>query len=399
VRRGNLSISVTYRDQLNHRFGQAIRDAVLKDVSQDRSTGRRMDRSIGRTMGPGKLRRSVMLLSLLIVSTPFCVAALGLALIAVHHETVVAIGAGVLLVAVGYYLRTPKHKNTKATLRRPDAPKVFGVLDDICAQLNAPRIDGIHVLAEVNAYMAEYSKTERILGIGAPLWLALEPAERVALLAHEIGHLINHDPARGRLSYAALGTLARWHDLSHPPMLIDGATNSRFYFEDRGLIDRVFGFLYGTAIAALSRGFETLMFADSQRAEYLADLAAASVAGTAAKTELLRKLILSPLAEDALTQTYFDGSKHIAVFDKMARAIADPIPEKANALNAEAMMSLHRIDSTHPPTRYRLDVVAAAGHPAPALDAAQMDWAGMDQELSAFFQRMERALLSQIIVQ
>ncbi len=376
-----------YITELNQRFGETIRDNVVKDIAQ------------GRTIGPSKMRRVTTFFAISILVTPYCVAGLGLAIVLYNLDSILLILLGVIVMAAGYYLRTPKHSNTQMTLRRPEAPTLFALLDDISSSLDAPKIDGIHVNSEFNAYMAEFQTKERVLGIGAPLWLALEPSERLALLAHEVAHLINQDPARGRLAYGALGTLARWQDLFHPPMMVDHETNSRFFYEDRGLFAQLFGLLFGGMIGSVSLGFERLIFADSQRAEYLADVASASVAGGDAEYALLKKCILAPLAENTLNHTHYDGTQDIRLFENMARAVRVPDAEQADQLYAEAARSLLTVDSSHPPTRYRMEVVAAAGRSAPSLEFDAVNWTEIDKELAPHFKRLEQALLSAILIQ
>ncbi len=376
-----------YVTELNKRFGEAIRDNVVKDIARNR------------TMGPSKIRRVATFFAISIMVTPYCVAGLGVAIVFFNLDSIPAIVIGTIILTTGYFLRTPKHQNSQKTLRRADVPTLFSLLDDIAKLLGAPEVDGVHVSSEFNAYMAEFGKKERVLGIGAPLWLALETPERLALLAHEVAHLINQDPARGRLAYGALGTLARWHDLTHPPAIVDHETNSSFYYEERGLLGQLFGLLFGGMIATIALGFEKLIFADSQRAEYLADVAAASVAGVTAEYASLKKLILSPMVEDALKLTYFDGSKDISLFENMASAVRIPDADRAAELYAEATKSMHAVDSSHPPTRYRMEVVAAAGSSTPAIESDTVDWAAIDEELAPHFRREEKALLSEIIIQ
>ena len=376
-----------YITELNQRFGKEIRDNVVKDIARDRA------------IGPSKIRRFVTVLAVLIIVTPFWVAGVGIAIVILNLDSIPAIVIGTILLFSGYYLRTPRLKNTQETLRRADAPTLFSLLDDVAKLLNAPTINGVHVNSEFNAYMADFGKNERVLGIGAPLWVALGKPERLALLGHEIAHLINRDPARDRLSYSALGTLARWHDLSHPPAIIDHETKVSFYYEERGLLGQLFGLLFGGTIATIALGFEKLIFADSQRAEYLADIASTSIAGVTAKNALLKKLILSPLAEETLKHTYFDGSKDISVFEDMARAVRIPDADRAAELYAEATKSMHAVDNSHPPTRYRMEVVAAAGSSTPAIEADSVDWTAIDKELAPQFELEEQALLSEIIVQ
>ncbi len=378
---------MNYFKEFNQRFGEGIRDRVLRDVGQ------------GKGVGPNKIRSLTVFLALLIVLTPYCVAVLGALIIGLNFDSAPIVAIGLIVIACGYYLWAPPLRNGEETLRPADAPTLFALVDEIARSLGAPAVDGIHVTGEFNAYMAEFSRKERVLGIGAPLWLSLDPAERLAILAHEVAHLINQDPARGRLTSGALQTLSRWHDLTRPPALYDHESRSSFYYEERGLIGQSLGFLFGRLISTMAAGFERLIFADSQRAEYLADIASSSVAGVSASNGALKKTILAPLADAALNRTYFDGSKDVSVFEDMAHAIRHPDRDQAEPLYADAIELGHSVDSSHPPTRYRMEVVAAAGSEKPTIDAEDVRWCLIDQELASILARREQELLSKIISQ
>ncbi len=376
-----------YFSELNNRLGKKIRDNVLIDLKR------------GDSIRPSKLETTTAFVATLISLTPYFICSIGAAIILSNWESVPAIAIGCIILAGGLYLRPRSFKNTQTTLRRADAPTLFSLLDNIANHLKSPPIDGVHVDSNFNAYMAEFKGKDRVLGIGAPLWLALDPPERLALLAHEVAHLINNDPARGKIASNALETLARWHDLIHPPTLINHEHNTRFYYENRGLIGQLFSYLLGGVISTIALGFEKLIFAESQRSEYLADIASSSIAGAAAEKSSLKKIILSPLAEYALKHAHYDGSKDINLFENMARAVRSPDTHKAAELYTEADKSMHTIDSSHPPTRYRMEVVAIAGNLEPAIDTDQVDWAAIDEEFAPHFQREEQALLSKIIIQ
>ena len=72
---------------------------------------------------------------------------------------------------------------------------------------------------------------------------------------------------------------------------------------------------------------------------------------------------------------------------------------RATELYTEATKSMHAVDSSHPPTRYRMEVVAAAGSSIPALKSDTVDWTAIDEELAPHFRGEEQALLSEIIIQ
>ncbi|NUW38495.1 M48 family metalloprotease, partial [Nonomuraea sp. SMC257] len=77
---------------------------------------------------------------------------------------------------------------------RDRAPRLFGLLDRVGAEVGAPPVDVVFVSAEDNAAYARIGRRgRRALIIGAPLWARLGPQEKVALLGHELSHSSNGD--------------------------------------------------------------------------------------------------------------------------------------------------------------------------------------------------------------
>ncbi|MGC1497184.1 MAG: M48 family metallopeptidase [Sulfitobacter sp.] len=310
-----------------------------------------------------------------------------------------SLGVGAILLCVAAYLRPKKSRNENPTLRVQDAPVLLELLNNIANQLGAPKIDGVHVIGDFNAYMAEFNGQERVVGIGAPLWLALDDDERLALLAHEIAHLSNNDPARMQLTGSALQTLSRWLELFSPPSIIDHDSDTRIIIDDRGILAQLVGGVFGAGFAALTLAYEKLIFADSQRAEYLADVLATSVAGASAMQATLKKLILTPLAEKVLATVYYDGANEVHLFESMAAAVRNPDATASHRLFALAIEELHSVDASHPPTRFRMEVVGVAERNDGAMFASDVNWAAIDGELFARVAAEERKLLDLVITQ
>ncbi len=372
--------------RLNQRQGESIRNTVVRDIAK------------GRFSGASRVNAAAQLIAIVIVSTPYVVGAIGIAVLALGYPHIPLLGLGVLLIAAAIYLRPRALRNDSPTLTENDAPTLLGLLDRIADELEAPRIDGVQVTNDFNAYVVEFNPRERVVGIGAPLWLALDHGERLALLAHEVAHLANDDPARGRLTGAAMVTLSRWLDLFSPPALVARGTGMEFV-DDRGFFAQLASGLFGGAIDAIALSYEKLIFVESQRAEYLADILAASVAGAPAMQSVLKKIILAPLAEDFVSRSYYDGSRELCVFDGMAKAVDAPDADAADQLFAEAAETLHSVDSSHPPTRYRMEVIGALDQGQCKVQAEALDWKRIDDELSAAISEEEKRTLSQMLVQ
>ena len=99
--------------------------------------------------------------------------------------------------------------------RRRDMPDSFALPDAICDRLGASQIDAVRPDFDFNADVVEI-RGERGLGPGMVPWQALLADEKLALIGHEAGQLINKDPVRGRLPGPAGGLLDRWSDLTRP---------------------------------------------------------------------------------------------------------------------------------------------------------------------------------------
>ncbi|MFD3533199.1 hypothetical protein [Streptomyces sp. NPDC058664] len=149
--------------------------------------------------------------------------------------------------------------------------------------------------------------------VGLGLWQILTPQERIALLGHEFGALVT----------------------APPRLLVDG----------------------------LLVLLEHLTLRDSQRAEYLADSAAARAAGTEAAAGLMdRLLVLEGVAgelgrEAVAARTRIGGARREdpaeGLWERLA-AHAVSIPEhEYERLRRVAERRGHQVDSTHPPPHLR----------------------------------------------
>jgi heat shock protein HtpX len=127
---------------------------------------------------------------------------------------------GVLLILVAVELRPrfgrlPRH----VTVLDPGAaPELHRLVARVAEAVGAP-MPQVVCLAEdsFNASAGTVGlRRRRVLTIGVPLWQALGPQQRVALLGHELGHFVNRDPGRGLLVQPVYLTLATVVDLLRP---------------------------------------------------------------------------------------------------------------------------------------------------------------------------------------
>lgn len=210
---------------------------------------------------------------------------------------------------------------------------MYWFVDTIARLLDAQYIDGIIVS---NAYTASYGrygfKQKTILHIGVPLWAALNNQEKIALVAHELAHFVNGDFSNRFAVNSAFRSLRTWHEL----------------------LSALFQPLAGLSHLGLFLTLR-LMFHESRRAEYLADILAAKIGGTEATSSVLTKL------EFHLDFAPFISSmKHAKIspdtlFDNFRNYIQQIVSDQKllNELDQKANIHDEFYSLTHPPIAYR----------------------------------------------
>jgi Zn-dependent protease with chaperone function len=123
--------------------------------------------------------------------------AVGAVLLLPSVAVVVWVGLPLALVALGFlralWVRSPAPEGVRLEPR--DAPGLFALLLELRAELRAPRLHQVRLVAEFNASVAQYPRLgilgpyRNVLTLGLPLLQALPEAELRAVLAHELAHV------------------------------------------------------------------------------------------------------------------------------------------------------------------------------------------------------------------
>ncbi|MEO3417255.1 M48 family metallopeptidase [Roseovarius sp. CAU 1744] len=329
-------------------------------------------------------------LSVLVLLSPLVVMCAGVALIAINFPNIFSIIIGLILIGFGYILMPPSIRNHDKTYRRQDLPSLFDLLDEIAARLGTTPPDGLHIDDEFNAYMAQFRQARSreqdwIIGIGLPLWAGLSPAERVALLAHEMAHKVNDDPMRSGMFFRAKSVLNNWHET--------------FALED-GYYDGGFTQVAGTAVTgAFLRLLSWFSFFESQRAEYRADAQASRVAGKAAAIKLLEAITRADLARRAIVDLYpYKTNQNGRIFDCMGAAVAEADTATVQRYLAEAAKARRCVDGSHPPTSLRiafLDTLPDTNQ-TDALNVTNVNFAAIDAELQPIKDALGKELMEEL---
>lgn len=143
------------------------------------------------------------------------VAVLGLALFAIYVDfpNLILMTIGAILLGFVWLLRPRLGRVPVPTLQRGSAPVLFRLLDRMSDKLGGERVEHISIDPDFNAWYTQVGlRRTPVLGIGIPLWLAMSPEQRVAILAHELAHGVNGDATRGVLLGSAIQSLYEWLD-------------------------------------------------------------------------------------------------------------------------------------------------------------------------------------------
>jgi Zn-dependent protease with chaperone function len=275
--------------------------------------------------------------------------------------------------------------------KKTEAPGAFpafrALVNDIAANLGGVPIAHIVIDEEFNASYAVAGWRRRpVLHLGLPLWIALAPQERVAVIAHEVAHGVNRDSSRGFLIGSALNALGEWIELLRP--CHDATTLSE-------AVARYLTWIVALPLIGLHNLLLHLLWQEKQRAEYFADYLAARVAGTSGTVGLLRRFALGEHLQDVLLRhaysTEQSGSYILSLFrDRLANLPARERERMRRATEAEGA----RLDNTHPPTASRIAFLQAHTVGAPSLVVTAAKMAAIDAEFSSLEDKLGGRLIA-----
>ncbi|WP_433246117.1 M48 family metalloprotease [Actinomadura nitritigenes] len=278
-------------------------------------------------------------------------------------------------------------RKTPDVRRRADAPALFGLLDRVASDLGARPIDAVVPSEAYNAgYAALGLRRRRVLVLGLPLWEAMPPEQKVALLGHELAHGVNGDARHGVIVGTSLSTLGRLHGLLRP-----GPRDHRQnYFIDLAVrtIQRVASGLVA-AVFVLQRA---LTLRAGQRAEYLADDLAARIASPAATADMLGTLLVAEDTHATTVQQHMLNDRKTDYWDAYRDALAAvPESERERRRRTAAHRAL-RVDESHPPTHLRIAVLRGRPAAEPAVVMEPGEEERIRAELAAEYGTIARRL-------
>lgn len=325
------------------------------------------------------------------------------AIVGLTWATIAADGwFGYLMVALGWLVvlatltspgRVPRDVRL---LSETDQPWTHRFVRDLAGAVGVPPPTVIGVNTDLNAYAATVGlRRRRVLVIGLPFWTLQTEDERLATLAHELGHFRGRDTARGWLISLARDVLVRSYTLIHPGHVTYVSTGDLIVYQigiggspvgSMGFLGRLVDHIQAALawpLGALVVLFDRLEANSRQHREYLADRRAALVAGSAAMASALR-LDLRGI-DTALASAVLRGEDP---FDYLTGRRSDRGLRRASISRDEP----HRADATHPPDDLRVSLLDAQVVPPAPSGEVRDAMVGADRELAALRPELTRQL-------
>lgn len=250
------------------------------------------------------------------------------------------------------FIRLPAPQGREIT--RAEAPALFEALDRMRRSMKGPRFHHVLVVDDVNAAVVQRPAFGLIgwprnyLLLGLPLLESMPPAEALAVVAHEYGHLAG---SHGHFS-------AFIYRLRHTWGTVQAYT------------DHIQGWL-GRLVAPLVRWyapyFNAYTFVLARADEYQADAAAADLVGSSHAAHALKRVNLVAPLHQRFMQQAFKRIDHDAVppADLMlrwaAQAIEPPPETDARRWLADALDREGDVTDSHPTLRARLQALSLTG--------------------------------------
>ncbi|MFF3740124.1 hypothetical protein [Streptomyces sp. NPDC002566] len=227
----------------------------------------------------------------------------GLLLVLLGWSTVVQPLIGLLMIGLAVQVR-PRFSRPRPdlpTLGRDDAPSLFALLDSIADAARVRRIEIVQLSGDFAVRLSLTGVRRRpCLELGLPLWQTFTPQQRVAAVAHELGHFAAADVRRGTLVGTAFGALrggaelTRIQEPSEPVFTVsdlsrraDETAVGAGLFTARGRRNWIM-WLPGLLVRGTARLLTRLTRSGSLHVEFQADEVAARIASTRAMDSVLR---------------------------------------------------------------------------------------------------------------
>jgi len=328
------------------------------------------------------LAASVHLLTLTLLVT-------GIVVVVTGFPAFASIFWGAALCALVWLMRPkPGKVPSRDLVDGKDFPALHAFVNQVAKELGGRPVNKIVVNESYNAAYGVFGwHRVPVLWIGLPLWVALPPQERLAIIGHEIAHGVNGDATRGFIVGSALNALDEWIGLLRGP-----------FYQARTFFERAVGsliWILSIPFAAVQSLLAQLLWLDKQQAEYFADYLASTVAGTEAVVSTLRRAGCVEHLDDVLLRNAYSisqsGARILGLFRERIASLPDREWQRlARASQREGA----RLDASHPPTVFRIEFLKAHVVAKPRMVATEDAMRTIDAELSTVQERLGQRLIA-----
>ena len=303
------------------------------------------------------------------------------------------IGGALLLGLV--FLDAPRlgARPSEGVLQREEAPALYGLADEIAAELGAPAPQTIVVTPAFNASWSTVGlRRERVLTLGLPLLAVLDEDEQVALIAHEIAHSRNGDSFRGLVVGSAVESL--WQ------LYVTLAPDSAQLESDVGALEvviRPIMWLMAQPFRLLLLLELQLLLRDSQRAEYMVGRACrTSAQGRARSFGCTRSSSSTARRPWRFIATRWDDRRSRETSSTRCVNAIESVPERELERRRRlARLETTRLRATHPATGRRILLLERRGAAPASLapDSARRN--AVEADLRAVRSRLSKRLVEE----
>lgn len=298
---------------------------------------------------------------------------------------------GLVLIGLGV-VSLPKLARPPAdpTLPRADAPTLFRLIDEVARAVGTRAPLQVVLDTSFNASVMTVGwRRRRVLTLGLPLWAALSPQERVALLGHEFGHFVNGDLRRGLLTSPAYSALHGLYEAARP--VRDVPYTSAFV----GLAQLI---AYG-AMWVVSRvlliaylGVVWIGHRATHRAEYHADEIASTVGGTTAAASMIEVLLAAESMDTAIRSAARAGVDTVAGLRAAADGVRRDRAGRQRSLQQLSVRDQASLFASHPPSGMRRWLLESRPYEAAQVVLSVADSERIDAELAPHYIQARRDL-------
>jgi Zn-dependent protease with chaperone function len=276
------------------------------------------------------------------------------------------------------------------TVNAGSAPQLFHVISRIARSVAASPPSVVVLDDSFTAGSGVVGvRRRRVLSLGLPLWTVLEDDERIALLAHEIAHDVDGDPARRVVIGRAGTTFSTTHQLPAPGPFVIGQHAANQYIWREGVYRALLRGAAGVARAVRAAAARVLYPSDRSN-EYVADDIAIRVASMPAWQGLLEKTLMRDYVDFALAHAASGG--HEALWAAGRRTLDEVPPRERERLRRLAALRGECVDASHPPTALRLRFAATRPTIDPDVRAEEGQFRAVDSELAGPYTRVAASM-------